>query len=147
MVLFFGIFAGVIFAVVRFGLPGITAYANYKAKFKQDVVSEIFKIACPGAEYAPEHGIAKDVFIGCGIFQDRGSYSTDDRVRGRIGQTPFEAAEVKRRYSTGSGKNSRTLHRVPRTVLSSRLQQVAVGGHVRHSPRPRSRTRLAIETA
>ena len=108
VVTFIGIFVGVIFAGMRFGLPGITAYANYKAKFKQDVVSEIFKMACPGAEYAPQHGIAKDVFIGCDVFQDRGSYSTDDRVRGRIGQTPFEAAEVKREYSTGSGKNSRT---------------------------------------
>jgi hypothetical protein len=107
VVLFLLIIGGAGFAIWRYGLAGTAAYANYKGKFKQDVVSEIFKITCPTAKYEPQHGMAQDVFVGCGIFQDRGSYSTDDRVRGRIGQTPFEAAEVKRQYSTG-GKNSQT---------------------------------------
>ncbi len=101
------IIVGVIVAGMRYLLPGVTAFINYKARFKQDIVSEVFKIVSPTAEYAPQQGIAKDVFVGSGIFDDRGSYSTDDRVRGRIGNTPFEAAEVKRQYSTG-GKNSQT---------------------------------------
>jgi len=108
VVLFFGIIGGAVFAAWKFGLAGVTAYANYKAKFKQEVVSEVFKIVCPSGKYDPQHGIAQEIFVGCGIFEDRGDYHTDDRVRGKIGQTPFEAAEVKRSYSSGSGKNSKT---------------------------------------
>ena len=108
VVLFMSMIGGAVFAVWKFGLAGVTAYANYKMKFKQEVVAEVFKIVCPSGKYEPQHGIAKETFIGCGIFEDRGDYHTDDRVRGKIGHTPFEAAEVKRQYSTGSGKNSRT---------------------------------------
>jgi hypothetical protein len=108
VVLFLSIIGGVVFGVWKFGLAGVTAYANYKAKFKQDVVAEVFRIVCPSGKYEPQHGITKEIFVGCGIFQDRGDYHTDDRVRGKIGHTPFEAAEVKRQYSSGSGKNSRT---------------------------------------
>ena len=108
VVLFISIIGGAVFAVWKYALAGITAYANYKMKFKQDVVAEVFKIVCPGGKYEPERGIAKEVFVGCGIFDDRGDYHSDDRVRGKIGQTPFEAGEVKRQYSTGSGKDSQT---------------------------------------
>jgi hypothetical protein len=101
------ILAGIGFAAMRYALPGLTAYLNYRTRFKQQVVSEIFRIVCPSAEYAPARGIAGEVFIGSGMFADRGSYTSDDRVRGRIGPTPFEAGEVKRQYSTG-GKNSET---------------------------------------
>ena len=108
VVLFLSIIGGAIFGAWKFGLAGVTAYANYKMKFKQEVVAEVFRIVCPSGKYEPQHGIAKEIFVGCGIFDDRGDYHTDDRVRGKIGHTPFEAAEVKRQYSTGSGKNSRT---------------------------------------
>ena len=36
------------------------------------------------------------------------SFASDDLVRGRIGATPFEAADVQARYTTGSGKNRKT---------------------------------------
>lgn len=108
VVLFMAIIGGAVFGVWKFGLAGVTAYANYKMKFKQEVVAEVFRIVCPSGKYEPQHGIAKDTFIGCGIFEDRGDYHTDDRVRGKIGHTPFEAAEVKRQYTSGSGKNSKT---------------------------------------
>ena len=100
--------AGVIFSLVKFLLPGMTAYANYRSRFKQEVVSEIFKLVCPSAVYEPLQGITQDVFDAPGLFNTRGGFGSDDRVRGRIGQTPFEASEVSRAYSTGSGKNSRS---------------------------------------
>ena len=63
---------------------------------------------CPSAVYDPLQGITKEVFDAPGLFNTRGSFESDDRVRGRIGQTPFEASEVGRGYSTGSGKHSRS---------------------------------------
>jgi hypothetical protein len=53
---------------------------------------------CPGASYAPFQGIGRDVFDASGLFTVLGSYRSDDRVRGRVGATAFEAAEVRLRY-------------------------------------------------
>jgi hypothetical protein len=103
-----GVFAGVLVAAFRFAIPGFTAYANYQSRFKHDVVRAIFEAVVPGGRYAPHEGVDPAVFDAAGIFSTTGSYRSDDRVTGRIGRTPFEAAEVRRSYATG-GKNSRTV--------------------------------------
>ncbi|MGE0361879.1 MAG: DUF3137 domain-containing protein [Vicinamibacterales bacterium] len=102
------IFVGVGVAGFTYLIPGVTAYMNYRNRFKHEVAAEVFKIVCPTAAYSPTQGIAEDVFDGPGLFNTRGGYRSDDRVRGKIGATPFEAADVSRSYSTG-GKNSRTV--------------------------------------
>ncbi|MGE3889292.1 MAG: DUF3137 domain-containing protein [Vicinamibacterales bacterium] len=101
------VFAAVLYIGIRHLIPGLTAYLNYRQRFKHEVVAEIFKIACPTAAYDPNRGIPEAVFDEPGLFATRGSYKSDDLVRGTIGDTPFEAAEVGRQYSTG-GKNSTT---------------------------------------
>ena len=103
-----GLFVGVGVAGVKYLIPGFTAFSNYRVRFKHEVAAEVFKIVCPTASYAPLDGIAEGVFDEPGLFSTRGNFKSDDRVRGRIGQTPFEAADVSRSYSTG-GKNSRTV--------------------------------------
>lgn len=105
---FVGVFAAVLFCGFRYLIPGVTAFVNYRGRFKQDVVGEVFRIVCPTATYAPSQGIAQGVFDEPGIFSTHGTFRSDDRVRGRIGQTPFEAADADRHYSTG-GKHSRTV--------------------------------------
>lgn len=105
---FVGVFAGVLVAGFKYLLPGFSAFANYRVRFKHEVAAEVFKIVCPTASYAPLEGIAEATFDEPGLFNTRGGFKSDDRVRGRIGQTPFEAADVSRSYSTG-GKNSRNV--------------------------------------
>jgi len=100
--------AGIVFALVKYLLPGIAAYANYRSRFKQDIIPEIFRVVCPTATYDPLQGIAQEIFDAPGLFSTRGTFTCDDRVRGRIGLTPVEASEVGRAYTTGSGKHSRT---------------------------------------
>ena len=108
-ILSFGlIFVGVLVAGFKFLIPGYTAYINYKSRFKNDVVSEVFKIVSPSATYSPAQGVAKTDFQEPGLFNPRGGCVSDDRVHGTIGQTPFEAAEVRSAYSTG-GKNKTTV--------------------------------------
>jgi hypothetical protein len=102
------IFVGVVVAAVKYLIPGVTAYMNYRSRFKHEVAGEVFKIVCPTAAYSPMQGVPQDIFDEPGIFNTRGGYGSDDRVRGKIGITPFEAADVTRSYSTG-GKNSRTV--------------------------------------
>jgi hypothetical protein len=102
------IFVGVIAAGLLYGLPGLTAMIDYRQRFKSEVVSEIFRIVCPTATYDPNEGLPESIFDEPGIFSTTGGFTSDDRVRGRIGHTPFEAAEVRRSYRTG-GKNSRTV--------------------------------------
>lgn len=106
---FVGVFAAAAIAGVKFLIPGFTAFTNYRVRYKHEVAAEVFRIVCPSADYAPLEGIAESVFDEPGIFATHGRYKSDDRVRGRIGQTPFEAADVDRHYSTG-GKNSRTVY-------------------------------------
>lgn len=103
-----GLFVGVGVAGVKYLLPGFAAFSNYRVRFKHEVAAEVFRIVCPTASYAPLEGIAQAVFDEPGLFNRRGGFKSDDRVRGRIGQTPFEAADVSRSYTTG-GKNSRTV--------------------------------------
>lgn len=103
-----GLFAGVGIAGVKYLIPGFAAFSNYRVRFKHEVAAEVFRIVCPTASYAPLEGIAESVFEEPGLFNTRGGFKSDDRVRGRIGQTPFEAADVSRSYTTG-GKNSRTV--------------------------------------
>ena len=100
--------AGLVFVLLKYLLPGVTAYANYRSRFKQDIVAEIFKVVCPSAVYDPLQGITPEVFDAPGLFNTRGSFQCDDRVRGRIGRTPFEASEVGRAYTTGTGKHARS---------------------------------------
>lgn len=102
------IFVGVAVAGFTCLMPGITGYANYRARFKHEVAGEVFRIVSPSAKYSPTQGVAQADFDEPGLFNTRGSYESDDRVHGTIGQTPFEAAEVCRSYSTG-GKNSKTV--------------------------------------
>lgn len=106
-VLIAAIFTGTMIAGFRYLIPGFTTYVNYTARFKREVVSEIFKVVSPGADYVAHEGIPAEIVDAAGIFATRGGTSSDDRVRGTIGRTPFEAAEVRRSYTTG-GKNSTT---------------------------------------
>lgn len=101
--------AGVVVAGTRYLLPAYTAHRNYTGRFKREVVGEVFRIVCPGAEYHEQAGLPPAVFDEPGLFNTTGAYRSDDMVRGRIGDTPFEAAEVRRWYMTGQGR-SRTTH-------------------------------------
>ena len=103
------VIAGVLVVGFNYALPGFTAYLNYRARFKRDVVAEIFKVVSPGATYAPNSYIQPKTFERSGLFEKRGGITGDDLVRGRIGETPFEACEMNRHYSTG-GKNSHTVN-------------------------------------
>jgi Protein of unknown function (DUF3137) len=103
-----GLVAGLIVAATKYLLPGFSAFANYRSRFKHEVAAEVFKIVCPTATYSPFDGIAQEVVAEPGLFNARGNHSSDDRVRGKIGQTPFEAADVNLSYSTG-GKNNTTI--------------------------------------
>ena len=100
-----GLVAGTLVAVTRYLLPASAASANYHSRFKHDVAVEVFRVVCPTAAYAPFDGIAADVVAESGLFNPRGTASSDDRVQGTIGATPFQAADLELRYATG-GKNS-----------------------------------------
>lgn len=99
-----GLVAGTLVAVTRYLLPASAASANYRSRFKHGVAVEVFNVVCPTAAYAPFDGIAPDVVAESGLFNPRGNPTSDDRVQGKIGATPFEAADLDLRYTTG-GKN------------------------------------------
>lgn len=99
---------GATIAFSRYAIPGLTAYANYRAQFKRDIVSEIFRAVSPGATYEPFSHITPETFEQSGLFERQGKVGGDDLVRGRIGNTPFEACEIDRSYSTG-GENSQNV--------------------------------------
>ena len=107
-------------------LPGASAYMNYRTRFKHEVAAEVFRIVCPTAEYSPTKGVAEAVFDEPGIFNTRGGYVADDRVRGTIGR---HGVRGRRRHpaptAPAAARTAPDGDRLPRAVLPSRLQQAA----------------------
>ena len=56
------IFVGVGVAGFKFLMPGITAYFNYRSRFKHEVAGEVFRIVSPSAKYSPAQGVAQADF-------------------------------------------------------------------------------------
>jgi hypothetical protein len=90
-----------------YGSQAIVARNNYRARFKREVVAEIFRNSVSGASYEPFIGLDGQVFRDSGLFHDYDEYHSDDRVRGRTGRTPFETAEVKATYRGSGGTRIR----------------------------------------
>lgn len=101
---------GVGVAFSRYALPGLTAYLNYRARFKREVVAEIFRAVCPTAVYSPHAFISPKIFEQSGLFTATGEPSGDDLVRGRIGDTPFEACEMGRHDPQRSDNSPPVFH-------------------------------------
>src|SRR5262249_20608300 len=78
------------------------------ARFKREIVAEIVKAVSPDAAYSPDQFIPEGTLDASGIFTKAGTLRGDDLFRGRIGRTPFEAWELNRSYTEGSGDNERT---------------------------------------
>lgn len=103
--LFAGIGVGLVAVFVafsRYGSAAIVAKKNYEARFKREVVAEICRVVIPDARYEPFVGMDRAAFAESGLFLREGDYTSDDRVRGRVGRTPFEAAEVKQVHKASS---------------------------------------------
>ncbi|MFN8062201.1 MAG: DUF3137 domain-containing protein [Vicinamibacterales bacterium] len=97
---FLVLMAAFLFVIVRYLVPGFTAYVNYAARFKKEIVAELLRLVCPSAEYLPYQALPREVFEASGLFRAHGRYRSGDLVRGRIGVTPFEAAEVRLGYGS-----------------------------------------------
>jgi hypothetical protein len=86
----FGILVVAVFlAFWQYGGAAIVAKKNYVARFKREVVADIATAVAPFARYEPFVGLDQHVFNESGLFYSGGEYSSDDRMRGRIGRTPF----------------------------------------------------------
>jgi hypothetical protein len=82
---------------------------GFRRRFKGDVVEPVFRLAHPEGTYDADAGMARYWFEESGLFTGRiDRYESDDRFRGRILETTFEAAEVRASYSTGRGDTQRT---------------------------------------
>jgi hypothetical protein len=92
-------------AMVYIGLviamPGITAYMNYRLRFKNELVGEVFRTLAPSGAYQPDHHITKAVFQTSGLWTGEfpdlegvPGFTGDDLIRGRIGATEFEACDL-----------------------------------------------------
>jgi hypothetical protein len=99
-------------AFVRFLIPGVTGYLNYRAHFKKDVVASLVRAVQPGARYFPDRHLKREVYDQSRLFRMQlDKFRGDDLLQGSVGDTPFECSELDASYTTGSGKNS-TTHRV-----------------------------------
>jgi hypothetical protein len=90
--------AGVVVAGRRSWTLGL-ATIGHRARFKREVLAEVFGFVCPGASYAPDRRIATEILVESRIFRifDQRVLDLvrgDDLVRGRIGETPFEVSEL-----------------------------------------------------
>lgn len=98
-------------AFSRFLIPGITGFANYRARFKADVAAEVFKAAQPGMKYFPERLIKREVYAASRLFRTSLSkFTGDDLLQGVVGETPFECSELIASYEIGGGDDHKTVN-------------------------------------
>jgi hypothetical protein len=96
-------------AFVRFLVPGLTGYVNYRARFKKDVIAEIVRAVQPGARYFPDRHLEPEAHEWSRLFRTQlDVFRGDDLVQGFAGETPYEFSELEASYNTGAGESHRT---------------------------------------
>lgn len=120
-----GVVVAVVYVAMRHLVPAWTLHANYTARFKEEVVQEVFRQVVPGASYHGAHGIPAATIAESGLFRLEGTYDSDDLVRGTIGDTAFEVADVHGWYMAGAGKS-----RKKRTIFQGLFFHVDTGRSV-----------------
>jgi len=74
-------------------------YTKYEERFKEVVISEIFRFIDKSLQYFPSHYVTEDKFIESSIFDTRPDrYGGSDLVSGRIGYTEIEFSLVHAEY-------------------------------------------------
>jgi hypothetical protein len=95
----FGLVVAAIVVIARRASPLGLAIIVHRARFKREVLTEVFALVCPGASYAPDRRITTELLLESRFFRihdDRvlALVRGDDLVRGRIAETPFEVSEL-----------------------------------------------------
>lgn len=89
-----------------------TEAANYKGRFKNEVIGSILRSVDPSLNISPDEGISEAEFRSSQLFSaspDR--YFTEDLITGKIDKTSFHFAEVHAEYKTETQtKNGRQTH-------------------------------------
>jgi hypothetical protein len=99
----FGIITGAVFLIPgAFILYKISdAEAEYKYRFKQEIIAKVLQSISHKLTYDPKSGIYESEFIATQLFsQEPDSYKTEDLVSGQIEKTAFFFAEVHAQYKT-----------------------------------------------
>jgi hypothetical protein len=79
---------------------------DYRAQFKNRIISKITRFADEGLTYTPEGRIPRSVFVNSRIFRESCDiYQGEDHFRGRIGKTDIEFSEVVAKQKGSSGKS------------------------------------------
>lgn len=115
---FGGVIAGLIGggAIIIYGavvLNKISAEtANYKSRFKNDVIGSILRSVDPSLSIRPKDGISEAEFRSSQLFSNNPDrYFTEDLIAGKIDKTSFYFAEVHAEYKTETQtKNGRQTH-------------------------------------
>lgn len=85
---------------------------EFRNKFKQSIVQEMFSLLLQKSSFSPESHINASDFDRCDLITERyNRYNGEDHVTGRIGSIEVEFSELHVRHVTGSGKNKRDVTR------------------------------------
>jgi len=83
---------------------------GYTSDYKNKVIKQIVSFLEPTLTYNPETCVSRQSFYNSEIFrEDATTYKGDDHVSGNIEKTSLEFSELDLSYTTGSGKNRRTV--------------------------------------
>lgn len=73
-----------------------SSFANYyRSRYKQDVFARVTSALAPGMTYYPQHFIAENYYMGCGLQSSRiDRYSGQDYFEGHVGGTHLIFSEI-----------------------------------------------------
>ena len=105
-----GVFSLVLLLILCCGVPLVTAIRDeilrsllkksYIQPFKEAIISRVITFVDDHLEYQPDKSIPRSIFRTAQLFPDSRSYSGDDYVSGKIGDTTIEFSEL---HVGGSG--------------------------------------------
>lgn len=100
-----------------FGIKASGLQKEYRARFKKDVVREVFTLVDGDLAYRPDHKIPHTIYADSELFLKRvDRYRGDDYCSGRHGATDFEFSELhteyKRTTTDSKGRRRTTWHTI-----------------------------------
>jgi len=105
---------GIYFIGVMAVIACLIVYAyvtrNYISDYKERIIKKIVKFVDPSLHYQKENKVTFSSYNNSKLFLSRvDSYKGEDHVSGKIGETSLEFSELYTTYTTGTGKNKRTV--------------------------------------
>lgn len=95
-------FLSVVIGFAKFGL----LYADFRPRYKNELVREVITDIDPDLRYFPDVGMSREEFNQLRLFGESNRFSSEDLIEGNRGEIAFRISDVHARKRTNHGKKN-----------------------------------------